>query len=224
MLQIPRDGEGEPLYEDFICAACSKVCSFLRLYTQIILEARSQNSASVKTGKDKEVIADEVPLACGSGKLEDISQSSNTNSESVSGGEVSLLGENSGKNICSEQCATDADTRATCVIGFNLAVASPVSESKPMFLSKSWRNALCRCEKCSEFYKQKHISFLIDKEDSILEYEKMAKQKREEKLQQREGAELSMLDNLGHVEKIEILNGIADIKDELCSFLVCHPG
>lgn len=188
------------------------------------MEARSQNSASVKTGKDKEVIADEVPLACGSGKLEDISQSSDTNTESVSGGEVSLLGENSGKNLCSEQCVTDADTRATCVIGFNLAVASPVSESKPMFLSKNWRNALCRCEKCSEFYKQKHISFLIEKEDSILEYEKMAKQKREEKLQQREGAELSMLDNLGHVEKIEILNGIADIKDELCSFLVCHPG
>ncbi|PRQ17419.1 putative chromatin regulator PHD family [Rosa chinensis] len=216
--EIPRDGEGEPLYEDFICAACSKVCSFLRLYTRIILEARSQNNSSVKTGKDKEVIADEVPLACGSGKLENIPQSSTTNSESVSGGEVSL-GENSGKNICSEQCATDADTRPTCAIGVDLAVASPVSESKPMFLSKNWRNALCRCEKCSEFYKQKHINFLIDKEDSIIEYEKMAKQKREEKLQQREGAELSMLDNLGHVEKIEILNGIADIKDELCSFL-----
>jgi E3 ubiquitin-protein ligase UBR7 len=49
----------------------------------------------------------------------------------------------------------------------------------------------------------------------------MATQKREEKLQQQEGTELNLLNKLGHVEKMEILNGIADMKDELRSFLVC---
>lgn len=70
-------------------------------------------------------------------------------------------------------------------------------------------------------YNQKQINYLLDREDTIAEYEKMAKQKREEKLQQQEGAELSFLNKLGHIEKVEILNGIADFKDEFCSFLVC---
>lgn len=71
-----------------------------------------------------------------------------------------------------------------------------------------------------EFYRKKNISFLIDKEDSISEYEKMAKQKREEKLQQQEGAEINLFNGLGHVEKIEILNGIADMKNEISAFFV----
>ncbi|TQE01784.1 hypothetical protein C1H46_012584 [Malus baccata] len=217
--EIPRDEEGEPLYEDFICKGCSAVCSFIRLYNQTILASGSQKDAPVETAKDKKVLSD-MPLACRSGKLEnDISQSSDTISEPVSGGDSLLLGENSGKNTDSDQCITDANAPVTCVIGVNLVVASPVSECKPMFLLKNWRDALCKCEKCSEFYEQKHIRFLLDKEDSIMEYEKMAKQKREEKLQQQEGAELTMLDKLGHVEKIEILSGIADMKDELRSFL-----
>lgn len=70
-------------------------------------------------------------------------------------------------------------------------------------------------------YNQKHMGCLVDKEDSIAEYERTAKQKREEKLQQQEGAELSFLNKLGHVEKMEILNGIADMKNEFRTFLVC---
>ncbi|KAJ6341675.1 hypothetical protein OIU78_009766, partial [Salix suchowensis] len=54
---------------------------------------------------------------------------------------------------------------------------------------------------------------LLHLDDTIAEYEKMAKQKREEKLQQQEGAELSFFNKLGHIEKVEILNGIADFKD-----------
>ncbi|KAB2632920.1 E3 ubiquitin-protein ligase UBR7 [Pyrus ussuriensis x Pyrus communis] len=217
--EIPRDEEGEPLYEDFICKGCSAVCSFIRLYNQTILASGRQKDAPIESAKDKEVLSN-MPLACGSRKLEnDISQSCNTISEPVSGGDRLLHGENSGKNTDAGQCTTDANPPVTCVLGVNLVVASPVLECKPMFLSKNWRDALCKCEKCSEFYVQKHIRFLLDKEDSIMEYEKMAKLKREEKLQEQEGAELTMLDKLGHVEKMEILSGIADMKDELHSFL-----
>ncbi|GKA32678.1 hypothetical protein Tco_0719045, partial [Tanacetum coccineum] len=69
------------------------------------------------------------------------------------------------------------------------------------------------------FYDTKGISYLLYEEDSIAEYEKMAKQKRDEKMQKQEGAELNFLSNLEHVEKMEILSGIADMKDEICSFL-----
>ncbi|KAF9623629.1 hypothetical protein IFM89_003636 [Coptis chinensis] len=88
-----------------------------------------------------------------------------------------------------------------------------------MFLSKNWRELLCRCETCVEFYTCSGINFLIDEEDSIAEYEKMATQKRQEKLQQQEGVELDFLNKLSHVAKIEIVSGINDMKTELQSFM-----
>lgn len=219
--QIPRDEEGEPLYEDFICGACSAVCSFLRLYPQTIW-AGERHAAIKNLSKDKDVV-DDIPSACGSGlaekdlSSEKIQAPASVKSEPVPQGLP--LGENSGKDTDPNRC-TIANPNTICVIGVDLVVDSPKSEGKPMFLSKTWRDTLCRCERCSDFFKQRSIGFLLDKEDSIVEYEKVAKQKREEKLQLQEGAEINLFNNLGHVEKIEILNGIADIKDELRTFLV----
>lgn len=114
-----------------------------------------------------------------------------------------------------------ASSSHTCIIGVDLSTTSETQEkSKPMFLSKNWRDGLCRCKKCQEYYSRKKIGYLLEKEDSIAEYERMAKEKRAEKLQQREGNELSLLNKLGHVEKMEILSGIADMKNEFLSFMV----
>ncbi|WRX18893.1 hypothetical protein QQP08_011380 [Theobroma cacao] len=217
--EIPRDEEGEPLYEDFICKACSAVCSFLTLYPKTIRAAGGQPVAPVTTSKDKSVVEDIPPKDGGAGKLENnvCSDSSikdnlvaDANCESVSDGKKFVLGESSQNDDSSI-----ASSHATCILGAD----SVVSESKPLFLSKNWRDTLCRCDKCLDMHKQKHISYLLDKEDSIAEYEKTAKQKREEKLQQREGAAVNFFNNLGHVEKMEILNGIADFTDEFRSFL-----
>ncbi|XVF10411.1 hypothetical protein REPUB_Repub07fG0180700 [Reevesia pubescens] len=226
--EIPRDEEGEPIYEDFICKACSAVCSFLTLYPKTIWAAGGQPVAPVATSKDKGVVEDISPKDDETGKLEndacsDSSQKGNLvadpNSESVSDDQKFVIGESS-QNGDSLSLSRNVDSSyATCVLGGDWMTASLVSESKPLFLSKSWRDGLCRCDKCLDMYKQKHISYLIDKEDSIAEYEKNAKQKRVEKLQQREGAELSFFNNLGHIEKMEILNGITDFTDEFRSFL-----
>ncbi|XVF12967.1 hypothetical protein REPUB_Repub08aG0166200 [Reevesia pubescens] len=224
--EIPRDEEGEPLYEDFICKACSAVCSFLTLYPKTIWAAGGQPVAPVTTNKDKSVVED-IP-SDGAGKLEndacsDCSQKDNlvadANCESVSDGKKFFIGESSQNDDSSSLSRSIASSHATCILGVDWMAASLISESKPLFLSKNWRDALCRCDKCLDMYKQKHISYLLDKEDSIADYEKNAKQKREEKLQQREGAELNFFNNLGHVEKMEILNGIADFTDEFRSFL-----
>jgi E3 ubiquitin-protein ligase UBR7 len=233
-LQIPRDEEGEPLYEDFICKTCSTVCSFLTLYPQTIWEAGGQKGDATASNAKNKGVLENVSSACGSGKLEidicahDSSEkdnaTANSNCQSVAAGNASVVGESSGKSSGpndSDQCTKDTNLHTTCVLGINVEVTSPVSEGKPLFLSKSWRDILCRCEKCLDMYNQKQINYLLDREDTIAEYEKMAKQKREEKLQQQEGAELSFFNKLGHIEKVEILNGIADFKDEFCSFLVC---
>ncbi|CAK9163066.1 unnamed protein product [Ilex paraguariensis] len=223
--EVPRDDEGEPLYEDFICQVCAGVCSFLILYPMSIWVAVKKHNA-VNVTKDKDVV-EIAPSACGtSRKLENGSCSSDSpkvdSTASANFENVSAVGENSDKNADSNQCIQGTGPSTECVIGVDL-VAAPcnLDKSKPMFLSKNWRDLLCTCEKCAEFYKHKGIGFLLDKEDSIVEYEKMAKQKRDEKLQQQEGVELTLLNNLGHVQKMEILSGIADMKNEIHSFLVC---
>jgi hypothetical protein len=108
--QVPRDEEGEPLYEDFICRACSTTFSFLGFYPQSIWAAGRQCDAIVDTNKDKNV-SEDTSSASGSGKLENdvdahnnpIKEHAKTYAVSVSDGDGSSLGENSQKNEGSNQ-------------------------------------------------------------------------------------------------------------------------
>lgn len=227
--QVPKDDEGEPMYDEFICGACSEVCFFLKLYPEEIWAAGKQPNETAQISKDKGVL-EAMPSTCGSEKpMCDTSYNSPKideaqaalDSKSISDGRSLSQGENCNSSMASNQCTESTNLHVNCVLGVNIVAASPILDGKPMFLSKNWRDALCKCNNCLEFYKQKQITFLLDKEDSIAEYEQMAKQKREEKLQQQEGAELSFFNKLGHVEKVEILKGIEDMKDGLRAFLVC---
>ncbi|KAK4801319.1 hypothetical protein SAY86_021806 [Trapa natans] len=220
--EIPRDEEGEPLYDEFICQACSAVCSFLNFYPHMMFSNKKQGDPT--PSKNKEV--EEKPHAGGSAQIGKDGLADNIHKkDSIATGSDSsqCIHEESSLPMGETSAATtigfEIASQTTCVLGTNTLDNSPVKESKPIFLSKNWRDALCRCEKCVDMYNQKGISFLLDKEDTILEYEKVAKEKREEKLQQQEGVELDLLNSMGHVQKMEILNGIADMKDEICSFL-----
>lgn len=227
--EIPRDEEGEPLYQDFICQECAVICSFLVLYPPSIYASHRQSDAPSVSAKEQSVW-ENGPLSCGSSgnathpsECPDMDSTIiNANTETSLSDKDLLTGENSEKNLGLKQ-AVSPDTFNSChscTLGVDLRMAALVSEKKkPLFLSKNWRDLLCRCSACVDFYAQKGISYLSDKEDSMEEYEKMAKEKREEKLQQQEGMELNFLNKLGHVQKIEILNGIADMKNELRSFL-----
>ncbi|KAJ0802645.1 putative chromatin regulator PHD family [Helianthus annuus] len=211
-IKIPRDEDGEPLYEDLICHMCSPICSFLTLYPKTIFAAH-QEPNSATPSKEKGVMQT-APSAAGSSTMpEDASSEPLTVEPAVP--------DNNSKSVGDD----DKGKSDACRLGVDLLSAELTSEkSQPMFLVKNWREVLCGCQKCSDFYVNKGISFLLDKEDSIAEYEKIAKQKRDEKMQQQEGAELNFLSNLGHVEKMEILSGIADMKDEIRSFLQSFDG
>ncbi|KAM0030152.1 putative chromatin regulator PHD family [Helianthus debilis subsp. tardiflorus] len=211
-IKIPRDEDGEPLYEDLICHMCSPICSFLTLYPKTIFAAH-QEPNSATPSKEKGIMQT-APSAAGSSTMpEDASSEPLTVEPAVP--------DNNSKSVGDD----DKGKSDACRLGVDLLSAELTSEkSQPMFLVKNWREVLCGCQKCSDFYVKKGISFLLDKEDSIAEYEKIAKQKRDEKMQQLEGAELNFLSNLGHVEKMEILSGIADMKDEIRSFLQSFDG
>ncbi|CAA0838809.1 PHD finger protein-related [Striga hermonthica] len=217
-LKIPRDEEGEPLYEDFICQGCAKLCSFLSYYPQIISAPNTSDNSTSGDLKEKAVLENTNSVSAGTHEngscpLER-SSSSNVNSNTSPPEANNMEGE-------AKECTEVAGQSSECIFEHLVGKGVPPSteNNKPLFLSKNWRETLCTCGKCSEMYAQNGISFLLDKEDSIAEYEKVAKQRRSENMQKQEGAEMSFLNNLGHVEKMEILSGIADMKNEIFSFL-----
>ncbi|XP_042481107.1 uncharacterized protein LOC122061725 [Macadamia integrifolia] len=169
-----------------------------------------------------------APSICSSGKLENDSSSncrrkdSSCELDKEASNEGELLAEMPMKTTDLNKYSQNPGVSSKCVLGVALLVAPLVLEKeKPMFLPNNWRDLLCRCDSCIEFYTHKGIAFLIDSEDSMIHYEQIAKQKREEKLQQqREGADEKFLNGLGHVQKMEILDGLADFKNELENFLV----
>uniref|UniRef100_A0A0A9EYR3 UBR-type domain-containing protein n=1 Tax=Arundo donax TaxID=35708 RepID=A0A0A9EYR3_ARUDO len=212
--EIPRDEEGEPLYEDFICHKCSPVRYFLKLYQDTIWASSTQNSASQADKTDSNV-------AEGPSGHANIEKHENGSLADHMGIEKTSVEDNCTKDISvPEKASLDSSSGSNCKLGVDINTKPADSENNmPFFMSKGWRNILCRCETCTNFYSQQGIAYVIDKEDSIEEYEKIAKQKRGKKLEQQEGAETNFLNSLNHVQKIEILSGINDMKNEFQSFL-----
>lgn len=223
--QLPRDEEGEPLFEDFICQGCSVVFSFLSLYPSAVWASAAQRDPENMT-TDKGGEQSSSPLVS-AGIVENGSSSLNNslmdNEPPSTLVEKVVVGEADEKDGCVNTCTqtqSAGSSSGKCFLGVDMFEAAvSIGISKPLFLAKNWREVLCRCEQCANFYAQKKISFLLDAEDSIAEYEKMATQKRNEKLQQEENAEQSLLNNLDHVGKIEFLSGLADLKNEIHTFV-----
>ena len=223
--EVPKDEDGDPAYDEFMCKACSQVCFFVRLYPEDIWSAEKQTDSTDRKGKA--VLVDMSPTR----PLENPIGESSYNAPKVGevqatvGSEYSFLGKSvlcqgeSSSGIVPNECPKSSTLLEDCVLGVNICDASPVLPNGPMFLSDEWRDVLCRCNNCLEYYNQKNIAFLLDREDSISEYWETAELKREERLQQREDAELRFLNRLGHVEKVEILKGIEEMKDGLSLFL-----
>nr|GMD03333.1 putative E3 ubiquitin-protein ligase UBR7 [Ipomoea batatas] len=144
-MQVPRDEEGEPIYEEFICQGCASVCSFLMLYPPTVFASVPQKSATSSL-KEKEVAEN---LLLGKGIHE----------------------ENDGKTTTMNHCnGVAGGSSEKCVLGLNLSEAvAKLEKSKPMFLCKNWREVLCRCQNCVDFYNQKGVGYLLDPEDTIAE-------------------------------------------------------
>ncbi|XP_044955946.1 putative E3 ubiquitin-protein ligase UBR7 isoform X1 [Hordeum vulgare subsp. vulgare] len=213
--KIPKDEEGEPLYEEFICHQCSPVCYFLKLYPDMIWASSNQSVSEAVT-------ADSNGMEGGSSGHVDTEKNENGAPVDHRSIENTSVEENCTKDIeASDKSILGDNSGGNCKIGVDINTTSADSEKiMPLFMSKGWRETLCKCGTCTNFYAQRGIAHLTDKEDSIEEYEKIAKQKREKKLEQQEGAEANFINSLDHVQKIEILSGINDMKNEFQSFMV----
>eukprot|EP01018_Ginkgo_biloba_P035687 Gb_35688 [translate_table: standard] len=106
-----------------------------------------------------------------------------------------------------------------CKITNGAGITLQTSErKKALFQARNWRDLLCTCNNCYDLCTGMRVIFLLDKGDALEEYDNIAKKRREEKLQQ-QGVEVAFLQNLGHNQQIELLSGINDMNNELCSFL-----
>ncbi|KAH0738713.1 hypothetical protein KY290_037418 [Solanum tuberosum] len=126
---VPRDDKGEPQFEDFISQGDKEVVEDAPLTVGPSKEL-SNESSSVKT------------------PVTDNNPKEDCNEKAV------LLEENAATNTLLNQRNTVAGPSTKCVVGLNL-LETPISleKSKLMFLSKDWREDLCRCPNCTEFYK-----------------------------------------------------------------------
>lgn len=201
--QIPRDEEGVPVYEDFICQICSPVCSFLTLYPEKIWADVKVDSNSPTNACSDTTESNQTPTA-----TEPVKPENSTEAE-----KPVLRG-------CTEKLAEpEPFPAAGCAIATGLTSCIGF-EKKPLFLAKNWRNMLCKCETCLEMYSERKVSYLLDAEDTIAEYENKAKEKRTEKLEKQEGEALDRLNNLDHVTKVEFCHRVNNFKEGLRSLLV----
>ncbi|PWZ16392.1 putative E3 ubiquitin-protein ligase UBR7 [Zea mays] len=212
--EIPRDEEGEPLYEELICHKCSSVCHFLKLYPDTIWASGKPNLAVETDASDPNVM--KKP----SGHADPEKHENGALVDNTVGEKTSVENDSTKAIAVPEEANLGSSSGNNCKLGVDVNTMPAITDkSEPFFMSKGWRETLCRCETCINLYAQRGIAYLIDKEDSIEEYEKIAKQKREMKLEQQQGAETNFLNSLNHVQKIEMISGINDMKNEFQSFL-----
>lgn len=118
------------------------------------------------------------------------------------------------QNVCSTTENNQASNSPPC---FLEAMETTRPEARAIFLRDSWRNRLCRCEKCTKLYEDSKLNVVFDQEDAIQEYEKQSLAKSENL----DGDKIleNSLGKLDHVRKLEVLHGINEFKKSLTDFL-----
>lgn len=264
--KIPKDDEGEPIYEDFVCQDCALRCSFLTFYQEISLPTSSPSETFTSNGlphlqqenfnaNDAEkrtldgiltvehavdpqfpnpvnaAIKENEPVrkptfdnikVCENSKFKcpavpENNLSSLKAGNIVTGSEELLLSSSCDTNLNSIRVVDSTNQKAKqlgaegttsieisngghlvgnsgslldhtlsgkvlneglqCKLKNNSAIPVQTAETiKPLFLTKTWRENLCRCKSCCDLFTVTGVAFLLDKDDSLEEYEKIAKQ------------------------------------------------
>lgn len=166
-LQIPLNEEGEALYQDSICQACSAVCLLLNPYPPVTPSSKKGGNSTPSNDKD---VLEEKPLPDGSdqiikrGLASDIHKMDNVTGRASSPhiyDENGLsIGETSATGVGILDHTKEIVSHANCALGTKALENCPVKESKPIFLSKNWRDGLCSCEKCTDMDNRKGMTRL----------------------------------------------------------------
>ncbi|CAK9261000.1 unnamed protein product [Sphagnum jensenii] len=239
-LQVyPKDDEGEPMYDELICQACVPHCSFIFSYPEALIPPSSViDDTAVEPVQSVEPVMPTGYCCAGNNGNKVIAPSYLNGTNQENGTTIAAQAEPSnaeipggGAVVCKLEMVTNhmrtstldhlqkaTSNGLTCSSKTDVVAECP-EPVWPLFLSSSWRAKLCQCPQCLNMYKEKGVSFLLNREDTIQEYEAMGKRKREEALARAEGAGSDFMQTLGHVQQIELLHGLNDMASELKSFL-----
>ncbi|XP_074471342.1 putative E3 ubiquitin-protein ligase UBR7 [Sebastes fasciatus] len=112
---------------------------------------------------------------------------------------------------------TREEAEPSCRLKALQAIDEKRVQSGAVFWPSTWRSKLCSCNTCKESLSAAGLSFLLDESDTVLAYEN--KGKTNEQRQPGHDPLMSALDNLNHVQQLEIIHGYNDMKSELKDFL-----
>ncbi|XP_063737654.1 putative E3 ubiquitin-protein ligase UBR7 isoform X2 [Eleginops maclovinus] len=107
------------------------------------------------------------------------------------------------------------DAEPSCRLRVLQAIGQKIVQSGAVFWPSAWRSKLCSCNTCKDFLSAAGLSFLLDESDTVLAYETKGKSSE----QRGHDPLMSALDNLNHVQQLEIIHGYNDMKTELKDFL-----
>jgi E3 ubiquitin-protein ligase UBR7 len=237
VLQYPKDEEGEPLYDELVCQACVPRCSFISQYPKALIPPSSvlddvsedpvQAVEPVTSRGNTENNAAGLPYLNGTERenvTPIVAQAEPSNAE-ISGECVvdcklgTITEQKQTSTLHHLQKATSNGPSCLSTLD-EVAEGTKPEPVGPFFLSSGWRAQLCQCPHCLNMYEEKGVSFLLDRDDTMQEYEATGKRKREEALARSEGAESNFMQKMGHIEQIEILRGLNEMTSGLQAFLV----
>ncbi|XP_077950008.1 putative E3 ubiquitin-protein ligase UBR7 isoform X2 [Gasterosteus aculeatus] len=123
-----------------------------------------------------------------------------------------------GADVIEPSCKRSREEAApSCRLKELRAIGQQRSQSGAVFWPSGWRSKLCSCSTCKDDLSGADLSFLLDESDTVLAYEN--KGKTNEQRQPGHDPLMSALDNLNHVQQLEIIHGYNDMKTELKDFL-----
>lgn len=89
------------------------------------------------------------------------------------------------------------------------------SHSGATFWHEGWRKKLCRCTDCQQMYENQSIGYLLDERDSLVAYERKGK----DTAASHDDKVMAALSSIDRVQQVEMLQGYADLKDQLKEYL-----
>ncbi|XP_056150706.1 putative E3 ubiquitin-protein ligase UBR7 isoform X2 [Lampris incognitus] len=131
--------------------------------------------------------------------------------------EASTSTEKAKENSIASCKRTHQEMEGGCKLKELQAVGQKRDQSGAVFWPPSWRSRLCSCDGCQNSYAAAGVSFLLDEADTVLAYENKGKSSEQE--QRGHDPLMSALDNLNHVQQLEIIHEYNDMKTELKDFL-----
>ncbi|XP_062415496.1 putative E3 ubiquitin-protein ligase UBR7 isoform X3 [Pungitius pungitius] len=124
--------------------------------------------------------------------------------------------EEKGDDVIEPSCKRSREEAApSCRLKELQAIGRKRGQSGAVFWPSGWRSKLCSCSTCKEDLSGADLSFLLDESDTVLAYENKGKTNE----QRQPDPLMSALDNLNHVQQLEIIHGYNDMKTELKDFL-----